>query len=267
VGLVTSLEGPGWVPSSAVAVAGGLPSCCGDSSAAGRSRSTASRPSGSLTAEPPANRPGLAVRNLRSIFRTLCACLGHRIMFLRPSRVVFWAIRRTAHDVVPQPDCLLVNGQPADDRPEKRGSAGRPEVDDRGADVLAGRRERLVGFRPQFAIPAGVIEGAGEPGGKPAWLSRGSTNLRLPRSSGPNAGAAAESNAWMPIALMSASFMASGPAAIRMTRWRARAGSGPGRARPRAPGGRWHRWSTRSRSPCPAGPARTRWTAGTAGLH
>ena len=34
--------------------------------------------------------------------------------------------------VVPQPDRLLVAGQPADDRPEKCGSAGRPEVDDRG---------------------------------------------------------------------------------------------------------------------------------------
>ena len=48
--------------------------------------------------------------------------------------------------VVPQPDRLLAGGQPTDDRPEKRGSAGRPEVDDRGTDVLAGQRERLVGL-------------------------------------------------------------------------------------------------------------------------
>ena len=36
--------------------------------------------------------------------------------------------------------------------------------------------------------------------GNPARLSSGSTNSRLPRSSGPSAGTAAESNAWVPIA-------------------------------------------------------------------
>ena len=57
------------------ATAGGVPSCCGDRSAARRSRSTASRPSGSLSAEPPANRPGSAVRNLPRCFRIWLARL------------------------------------------------------------------------------------------------------------------------------------------------------------------------------------------------
>src|SRR5215472_10433142 len=69
-------------------------------------------------------------------------------------------------NVVPQPDRLLATGQPTDDRPEKRGSTGRPEVDDRGTDVLARQRERLLGFRPQLAVPAGVIEGVSEPRGQ-----------------------------------------------------------------------------------------------------
>jgi hypothetical protein len=50
-------------------------------------------------------------------------------------------------------------------------------VDDRGADVLAGQRERLVGFRPEFAVPAGVIEGVSEPGGQAGLLQQGLDEL------------------------------------------------------------------------------------------
>ena len=75
-------------------------------------------------------------------------------------------------NVVPQPDRVLVTGQPADDRPEERGPVGRPEVDDRGTDVLAGQRERLVGFGPQFTVPVGVIEGIGQRGGQSGPLEQ-----------------------------------------------------------------------------------------------
>ena len=72
-------------------------------STARRSRSTASRPSGSLTAEPPANRPGSAVRNLRRRFRTLLACLTIELCSFVCQRVVFGAIRRTGFECPASP--------------------------------------------------------------------------------------------------------------------------------------------------------------------
>ena len=72
-------------------------------STARRSRSTASRPSGSLTAEPPANRPGSAVRNLRRRFRTLLACLTIGLRSFVCQRVVFEAIRRTGFECPASP--------------------------------------------------------------------------------------------------------------------------------------------------------------------
>jgi hypothetical protein len=75
--------------SIAAYLARGLLSCCGDRSKARRSRSTASRPSGSLTAEPPANRPGSLVRNLRRRFRTLLACLTIGLRSFVRQRVQF----------------------------------------------------------------------------------------------------------------------------------------------------------------------------------
>ena len=50
-------------------------------------------------------------------------------------------------------------------------------MDDRGTDVLAGQRERLVGFRLQFAVPAGVIEGGGERRGQAGLLEKGLDEL------------------------------------------------------------------------------------------
>jgi hypothetical protein len=74
-----------------------------DRRTARRSRSTASRPSGSLTAEPPANRPGSAVRNLRRRFRTLLACLTIGLRSFVCQRVVFGAIRRTGFECPASP--------------------------------------------------------------------------------------------------------------------------------------------------------------------
>src|SRR5260370_22035234 len=56
--------------------------------------------------------------------------------------------------------------------PKKAVPPRRAEVDDRGADVLARQGERLVGFRAQFAVPAGVLQGGGEPGGQSGPLER-----------------------------------------------------------------------------------------------
>lgn len=50
-------------------------------------------------------------------------------------------------------------------------------MDDRGTDVLAGQRERLVGFRPEFGVPAGVIEGVSEPRGQAGLLQKGLDEL------------------------------------------------------------------------------------------
>src|SRR4029077_17273069 len=84
-------------------VAGGPPSCGGPRSTARLSRSPASRPSGSLTAEPPTNRPGSAVRNLRRRFRTLLACLTIGLRSFVCQRVVFGAIRRTGFECPASP--------------------------------------------------------------------------------------------------------------------------------------------------------------------
>jgi hypothetical protein len=120
-----------------------------DRSTARRSRSTASRPSGSLTAEPPANRPGSAVRNLRKRFRTLLACLTIGLRSFVCQRVVFRAIRRTGFDCPVSPyhgqDGPALSGerrpQPARAMPVQVQLAA-PVDADRGPRTCAGHMPR-----------------------------------------------------------------------------------------------------------------------------
>ena len=48
--------------------------------------------------------------------------------------------------------------------PEERDPARRLEVQDRGADVLAGQRQRLLGLRPHLVVERGVVERVGQLG-------------------------------------------------------------------------------------------------------
>src|SRR5271169_246007 len=58
-----------------------------------------------------------------------------------------------ADNVVPQWAGLLLTGQPTDHRAEERHTGGWAEVNDRGADILAGQRERFSGFAAELGVP------------------------------------------------------------------------------------------------------------------
>ena len=91
----------------------------------------------------------------------------------------------SADDVVPQLDGVLVAGQPADHRAEEGDAAlGRPEVQDRRPDVLAGQGQRLVGLRADLRRrrPSSSSASASS-AGRPTSARIGSTNSRVPRRS------------------------------------------------------------------------------------
>src|SRR5262249_4342879 len=65
-------------------------------------------------------------------------------------------------DVVPQCDRVVGRGEPADHRPEERGTGRRLEVQDRGADVAARESEGLFRLGADLVVKGLVIQRIGE---------------------------------------------------------------------------------------------------------
>jgi hypothetical protein len=91
-------------------------------------------------------------------------------------------------DVVPQPDGVLGTGEPADHRAEESRAVRRAEMDDRRANVPAGQCQRLLALGANLLVPPRVVQRVRQ-AGRPARVTSGSTDARLPRAAGASSAA------------------------------------------------------------------------------
>jgi hypothetical protein len=73
---------------------------------------------------------------------------------------------RQAGHVVPEPEGVFWSREPADHRAEEGRASRGAELDDRGADVPAGRRQWLVAFGADLLVPPRVVQRVRQPGGQ-----------------------------------------------------------------------------------------------------